>query len=392
MVKVSTYINKHLQILVKTNMDLQERQEEALDSKDKSKNIKEKNSKEKEKELKNRINNIILESNEKSQEDKINISNIKNEINNKNINLINKINENNNIDKKEEENNEIKSQKSITKNINELAIEPKKVEEEEKNPEDPLISYITSNRKISDEEIKNSSKLILEEIEGNLFNEKKIEINAGGMIGGRNKKDGFTIFGQNLEKNSNNDMFVPDFELNLSNSINNNNNFSYPYIFSIYYKIEDKSYYIRSYSGKGSDNKILFIKLRNKNKYIIKQKEIISAGSIIFQINPINSNELEIVNLTNKKNVKIFDGNKQKLVTIGRHKECDFSFPKDKSFSRYQTCFEYDENKKEWSIIDGKDKDSTNGTWIFGTHSFLIKDEMIIEVLNSKIVIKEIQK
>ena len=61
MVKVSTYINKHLQILVKTNMDLQERQEEALDSKDKSKNIKEKNSKEKEKELKNRINNIILE-------------------------------------------------------------------------------------------------------------------------------------------------------------------------------------------------------------------------------------------------------------------------------------------------------------------------------------------
>ena len=392
MVKVSTYINKHLQILVKTNMDLQERQEEALDSKDKSKNIKEKNSKEKEKELKNRINNIILESNEKSQEDKLNISNIKNEINNNNINSINKINENNNIDKKEEENNEIKSQKSITKNINELAIEPKKVEEEEKNPEDPLISYITSNRKISDEEIKNSSKLILEEIEGNLFNEKKKEINAGGMIGGRNKKDGFTIFGQNLEKNSNNDMFVPDFELNLSNSINNNNNFSYPYIFSIYYKIEDKSYYIRSYSGKGSDNKILFIKLRNKNKYIIKQKEIISAGSIIFQINPINSNELEIVNLTNKKNVKIFDGNKQKLVTIGRHKECDFSFPKDKSFSRYQTCFEYDENKKEWSIIDGKDKDSTNGTWIFGTHSFLIKDEMIIEVLNSKIVIKEIQK
>ena len=99
----------------------------------------------------------------------------------------------------------------LTKNINELAIEPKKVEEEEKNPEDPLISYITSNRKISEEEIKNSSKLILEEIEGNLFNEKKIEINEGGMIGGRNKKDGFTIFGQNMEKNINDDIFVPHF-------------------------------------------------------------------------------------------------------------------------------------------------------------------------------------
>ena len=47
MVKVSIYINKHLQFLVKTNMDLQERQEEALDSKDKTKNIKEKNSEEK---------------------------------------------------------------------------------------------------------------------------------------------------------------------------------------------------------------------------------------------------------------------------------------------------------------------------------------------------------
>ena len=388
MVKVSIYINKHLQFLVKTNMDLQERQEEALDSKDKTKNIKEKNSKEKE--IKNSINNLLLESNEKSQEEKINNSNINNNDNiNNNIKDNNDenniINENSNI---VIENNEVKSQKSISKNINELS-KKSNIVEEEKNPEDPLISYITSNRKISDEEIQNSSKLILEEIEGNLFNEKKIEINAGGMVGGRNKKDGFTIFGQNIEKNSNNDMFIPDLELNLSN----NNNFTYPYIFSIYYKMEDKSYYIRSYSGKGSDNKILFIKLRNKNKYPLKQKEIISAGSVIFQVNPIiNSNELEIIDLTYKKNSKIFDGNKQKLVTIGRHKECDFSFPRDKSFSRYQTSFEYDENKKEWSIIDGKDKDSTNGTWIFGTHSFLIKDEMTIEVLNSKIIIKEITK
>jgi hypothetical protein len=369
-------------------MDLQERQEEALDSKDKTKNIKEKNSKEKE--IKNSINNLLLESNEKSQEEKINNSNINNNDNiNNNIKDNNDenniINENSNI---VIENNEVKSQKSISKNINELS-KKSNIVEEEKNPEDPLISYITSNRKISDEEIQNSSKLILEEIEGNLFNEKKIEINAGGMVGGRNKKDGFTIFGQDIEKNSNNDMFIPDLELNLSN----NNNFTYPYIFSIYYKMEDKSYYIRSYSGKGSDNKILFIKLRNKNKYPLKQKEIISAGSVIFQVNPIiNTNELEIINLTYKKNSKIFDGNKQKLVTIGRHKECDFSFPRDKSFSRYQTSFEYDENKKEWSIIDGKDKDSTNGTWIFGTHSFLIKDEMTIEVLNSKIIIKEITK
>ena len=375
-------------------MDLQERQEEALDSKDKTKSIKEKNLKENEIKS-NDINNLKLqESAEKNKEDKINkinIVDINNNNNNDNDVDEKMINENNKI---KEDNSKIKSQKSIPKNINNInqindIAKNMNIVEEEKNPEDPLISYITSNRKISDELIQNSSKLILEEIEGKLFNEKKIEINAGGMVGGRNKKDGFTIFGQNPEKTSNNDMFIPDFELNISN---NNNNFSYPYIFSIYYKIEDKNYYIRSYSGKGSDNKILFIKLRNKNKYVIKQKEIISAGSIIFQITPINDKEIEIINLTNKKYRKIFDGNKQKLVTIGRHKECDFSFPKDKSFSRYQTCFEYDEDKKEWTVIDGKDKDSTNGTWIFGTHSFLIKDEMFIEVLNSKIKIKEITK
>ena len=375
-------------------MDLQERQEEALDSKDKTKSIKEKNLKENEIKS-NDINNLKLqESAEKNKEDKINkINNVDINNNNNNDNNIDEkmINENNKI---KEDNSKIKSQKSIPKNINNInqindIAKNMNIVEEEKNPEDPLISYITSNRKISDELIQNSSKLILEEIEGKLFNEKKIEINAGGMVGGRNKKDGFTIFGQNPEKASNNDMFIPDFELNISN---NNNNFSYPYIFSIYYKIEDKNYYIRSYSGKGSDNKILFIKLRNKNKYVIKQKEIISAGSIIFQITPINDNEIEIINLTNKKYRKIFDGNKKKLVTIGRHKECDFSFPKDKSFSRYQTCFEFDEEKKEWTVIDGKDKDSTNGTWIFGTHSFLIKDEMFIEVLNSKIKIKEITK
>ena len=374
-------------------MDLQERQEEALDSKDKTKSIKEKNLKENEIKS-NDINNLKLqESAEKNKEDKINkINNVDINNNNNNDNNIDDkmINENNKI---KEDNSKIKSQKSIPKNINNInqindIAKNMNIVEEEKNPEDPLISYITSNRKISDELIQNSSKLILEEIEGKLFNEKKIEINAGGMVGGRNKKDGFTIFGQNPEKTSNNDMFIPDFELNIAN----NNNFSYPYIFSIYYKIEDKNYYIRSYSGKGSDNKILFIKLRNKNKYVIKQKEIISAGSIIFQITPINDNEIEIINLTNKKYRKIFDGNKQKLVTIGRHKECDFSFPKDKSFSRYQTCFEYDEDKKEWTVIDGKDKDSTNGTWIFGTHSFVIKDEMFIEVLNSKIKIKEITK
>ena len=227
------------------------------------------------------------------------------------------------------------------------------------------------------------------------------------MVDGRNKKDGFTIFGQNKKRKSrrisieelnakdnfisgnDDDLFIPDYELNYSNYL------GYPYIFSIYYKLEDKSYYLRAYCGKGSDNKILFIKLSSESKYILKRKELISAGNIIFQVTPLDNNCLEIINLTNKKYSnyrRVFDGFSKKIITIGRHKDCDFFFPRDKSFSRYQTTFEFDENIKEWSVVDGKDnKGSTNGTWIFGIHSFLIQKEMVVEILNSKIKITEIK-
>ena len=344
-----------------------------------------------------KINNIEInndENDEKNKEDK-NINN----------------NDNNNIITIKKESFDNKEKIIKQNNIKDMI---KNKIEEEKNEEDPLITYISSGRKISEEVIKNSTKLILEEISGDLLQGKSIKINAGGMIEGRNKRDGFTIFGQKKCENSknsnshisvkkdeeikidntnnnninNNDIFIPDYELNYTK------NLGCPYIFSIYYKLEDKSYYIRSYSGKGSDNKILFIKLSHENKYILKQRELISAGNIIFQVTPLENNCLEIINLTNKKlnNYKrVFDGAYKKIITIGRHKECDFFFVKDKSFSRYQTTFEFDDNNKEWNVIDGKDnKGSTNGTWIFGTHSFLIKNKMIVEILNSKILIKEI--
>jgi hypothetical protein len=369
---------------VKTNVDFNSPQEDGIfrpkERKKENENKNEDNSKN------NNTNQIIEENDEKNKEDK--------KINDdKNNNII--------IEKKDVE---FKENKKIANNINDVI---KNVIEEEKNEEDPLINYITSNRKISDEIIKNASTITLEEIDGKLLNGKKIEINAGGMVDGRNKKDGFTIFGQNKKRKSrrisieelnakdnfisgnDDDLFIPDYELNYSNYL------GYPYIFSIYYKLEDKSYYLRAYCGKGSDNKILFIKLSSESKYILKRKELISAGNIIFQVTPLDNNCLEIINLTNKKYSnyrRVFDGFSKKIITIGRHKDCDFFFPRDKSFSRYQTTFEFDENIKEWSVVDGKDnKGSTNGTWIFGIHSFLIQKEMVVEILNSKIKITEIK-
>ncbi len=305
-----------------------------------------------------------------------------------------------------EENKDENNDKSINNN--------NKKDIEEKKEEVDVISYLNSQGKLPENDIKNSPKLILEEIDGNLFQGRKIEIDAGGMVGGRGKKDGFTIFGQNnskKEKNSDernkiyndnainnveeanekNHIFKIDFELNYSEAL------SYPYVFVIYYKKEEKSYYIRAYSGKGSDNKILFVRLKNENRLALKRKELISAGDTIFQITPLDNSNLEIIHLSKKKSInninkKIFNGTKNKIVTLGRSKDCDFSFPRDKSFSRFQTSFEFNEDKKQWTIIDGKDnKSSTNGTWVFGTHSFLIQKEMIVEILNSKIKIREIK-
>ena len=100
---------------------------------------------------------------------------------------------------------------------------------------------------------------------------------------------------------------------------------------------------------------------------------------------------LEIINLScNDGNggimKEVFKCNEYTEVSIGRDSKCTIAFPKDKSFSRIQTTFLFDEKEKQWRVIDGsRSKSSTNGTWIFGTHSFPIKDQMIVGVLTSKL-------
>ena len=251
---------------------------------------------------------------------------------------------------------------------------------------------MNSNLRISDEEVKNAPLLFVEEVSGNLFSTQKIlKINAKGLIsGGRNENDGVVIFCQKKsEQNDSKNLFKPDFELNYEQ------NLPYPYIFAIYYNHEIKKYFIRAFSGIGKDNRIMFHKISIGEKFPIKEKEIISAGNIIFLISKVNDNNLEIVNLSKKElspmPKQLFDASRQKIVKIGRNKDCDFSFPKDKSFSRIQTTFEYDEELKLWNIYDGnKVKSSTNGTWIFGTHSFELKGEMTFKILNSTINISEV--
>ena len=290
-------------------------------------------------------------------------------------------------EKKEEENKEEKKEEIKENNNNE-------------NKENEQINQILdSSRRITNEDLKDSSCLILEEKECSIFNGEKIRINALGMVGGRGVGDGVTIFGNNnqnlLEESANMNtvatILKPDYILNL------NEKFNYPYIFMIYFDRETKSYFVRPYSGKNSDNRILYVKLTNGYSLPLKQKEIISAGNIIFQVSPLENKSLEVVNLSKQSLSMIpkqtFDASSKKEVTIGRNKDCDFSFPNNKSFSRIQTTFEFDEENQEWVIVDGsRTKSSTNGTWIFCTHSCPIKDKMIIEVLNNRIQINEESK
>jgi len=288
--------------------------------------------------------------------------------------------------------------KNELNDINKILVTEVEQREEEKNSkksEDSLLKYLSSNKRISEEDIKNSNLILIEEEKNcNLLNGKKLLINARGLIeGGRKESDGIVIFSLKRNKkellNETNNNLKFDFELNLEEDL------PYPYIFLIYY--ENSQYYIRSYYAKGKDNRIIFLKLTNNNSFPIQQKEIISAGNIIFLVTPLENGDLEIVNLSKKEispiPKQVFDPTNKKEVTIGRNKECDFAFLNDKSFSRIQTRFEFNEEKKIWIMYDGnKNKPSTNGTWIFGTHSIPLKGTMIFKILNYNFKITEIHK
>lgn len=255
---------------------------------------------------------------------------------------------------------------------------------QEQAAQEPPIEYINSHREITQKEIDEAPILVLEaDKKSNLFKNQIIKINAAGLIGGRDLKDGVSIFGLKSQDDKNN-TFKVDYELNYNEQLD------IPYAFTIYYKTDSKKYYIRAYTGQGIDNKILFIKLNGNYALPIKQKEILSISDTIFQITPLENQCLEIINLSKKENAttspstQIFNPNVTQLVTIGRGNNCNFIFNKDKSFSRVNTSFVYEEDNKEWTINDGTiNKKSTNGSWVFATHSFPIVENMECQILSN---------
>jgi hypothetical protein len=256
---------------------------------------------------------------------------------------------------------------------------------------------INTLREFSDEDISQACTLFLEEESGDVLRNNKLKINAGGLIGGMRKmKDGVAIFGKMntaAEVNS-------DFELNLDESFKNN---SGPYVFLIYYKKETNCYYIRGYREKANSiSELILIKLNQHCELPLVKKEIIAMGDHYFHVNPTSECRLEIQNLGSSKelsnsnnnnsphshNKYIFEVNEYKTVTIGRDPKCTISFVGDKAFSKCQITFTYDSANKVWKVRDGSDeKESTNGTWIFATHSYEIQNNFVFRVGRSRVKI-----
>lgn len=242
--------------------------------------------------------------------------------------------------------------------------------------EEPM-EIISNHKIISEEETLLAPRLVIEQIQGNLLNVKTLEISASGIANGRGAKDGVTIFGidqPNIDRNK------FDVLVNYNHDLVKN----IPYICSIYYRKEKKQYYIKAYQTQDKFNKILFVKLDANYSLTLENNEIISAGNALFQITLINQT-IEIIDLSDTKSKKKFSPESTDIITIGRDAKCTYSYPNNKHFSRIQTSILYNNVNNQWTIIDGtEEKASTNGTWVFGTHSFIIKDKTMIEILSSK--------
>ena len=269
-----------------------------------------------------------------------------------------------------------------------------------------LNNMLNSNREITSSIINSSPILLVSQLEGSFFQDipGEIKINAAGLIRSndteninnninnnnneeyRKENDGDVLFGNNPD-------FKSDVILNLTNPLLEQYK-KYPYIFSIYFKKETKCYYIKAYSGEGADNRLVFVKLTAGQDLIISKREIITIGNTIFQVLLIDNENIELTVILSKhkeklgdKVKKVYNKNEMSEISLGRDENCTYPFINDKAFSRQQTLIKYENGN--WVIKDGDGiKSSLNGTWVFGLHSFQIKDEMIVEVLTSKLKFK----
>ena len=157
--------------------------------------------------------------------------------------------------------------------------------------------------------------------------------------------------------------------------------------FAIYFNVDDQNYYIKDFkTGVGALMKI--------KKFKMEGSTLVNIGSNYLVIN-IEKNKIIIKIFNNtileNKNAKENKGpnydikefyikyNENKLISIGRNEKCDVVLD-DAMLSKVHSCIEYDRKDKLFYLYDGdKNRESTNGTWVFILNSFKITDNFLFK-------------
>lgn len=257
------------------------------------------------------------------------------------------------------------------------------------------------------------------------MNNERLFVNPYGIVNSeRKKKDGIVFFGIKTKENSNCKENLIDYNLNenlLKDFIDKIPN---P-LFAIYYSAEYNDYFFNNCQKQGSNFYPSIILHKLDKPLILKKTETITLGTIIFEIktdkNNITITKLETEGQTQLKEVLKFYSDKTKEITIGRDRNCTI-FVNNKSLSRvnltikfiklplkeilnfdasnsskiYSQLLDSDINENSlirfWLLMDGTiNKPSTNGVWLFNSHSYQIYDGFTVRLGKSMFKINRVE-
>lgn len=283
--------------------------------------------------------------------------------------------------------------------------------------------------------VKNNYSLLINDLEGSLLNNENLKMKISGLENSlRKKEDGVAFFG--YESNSESSTLLSDYNMNKEKIS------EFPYklpnpIFAIYFDQLEGEYYIKSCKNKqlsdnNYDNKsknslniqdLSFLLLKVSKPFILKRKELlVIGGGILIEVD-VHGKDLYITRLpfgkNNTKESFSFTADSNSLITIGRGKDCTIKID-DNSLSKVNLTFKFSKmtietmhtidavNKKRtiekfiesgyknttivrfWEVYDGStSKASTNGIWLFLTHSYIIYDGVVLKLGKNKIQIKK---
>ena len=199
-----------------------------------------------------------------------------------------------------------------------------------------------------------------------------------------NENKGITFFGQNINYNNNKNFVSINYNHAKFNDYNKIDIFFY-----IYYLRETKKYYL-----KPNNNSIMFLRLKPKTGYLIKQGEFLSFDYIILMIKRNKSGYNNYLSIDYNQENFIFKDedyiNKNKYIKIGRDKKCDIIIENRKSVSRLNAIIKYNNKIEEWEIYDGDEnnKESLNGISVLLRNEYEISDNCEIEFLGQRFKIQ----